>query len=341
VPFILFLLLSILAPARAEEFAGEPFLEGASVADNGTSGAIPSRLHTATQFLDFPADFGEAKTFRLEAATLPLFGDLAQSWNGAAAYTLDSTTALSLFAKLETTPDIESRPLLRGTHEDRLNDPGFRPLPCDGCALFTDNLYMGALNLMRAFHADFPRVDIASRRIPMEIAIGITAKYYLEELAGPQDGDFFLSNLNLDAGAGLKLLWGWDPVSHRSDRDIKIQFSGLELLPTRQQSDIGGQLSYEDMSYRWRMSADWEEGFPSWASTLTLGFTQKSEGGRFPAFGAEWDFRDLIYVRAGRDDDFLSAGMSLNWRWFSVHYAFRRHDLGNTWYQVSGQVAWP
>jgi hypothetical protein len=341
VPFILLLLLSLLAPARAEEFAGEPFHEGVSVADNGTSGAVPSRLHTATQFLDFPADFGEAKTFRLEAATLPLFGDLAQSWNGAAAYTLDSATALSLFAKLETTPDIESRPLLKGTHEDRLNDPGFRPLPCDGCALFTDNLYMGALNLMRVFHSDFPRVDIASREIPMEIAIGITAKYYLEELVGPQDGDFFLSNLNLDAGAGLKLLWGWDPASHQSDRDIKIQFSGLELLPTRQQSDIGGQLSYEGMSYRWRMSADWEEGFPSLASTLTVGFTQKSEGGRFPACGAEWDYRDLVYVRAGRDDDFLSAGMSLNWRWFSVHYAFRRHDLGNTWYQVSGQVAWP
>lgn len=340
-PIFLILFFLCLIPATAEEFAGEPFLEGASVADNGTSGAIPSRLHTATQFLDFPADFGDAKTFRLEAATLPLFGDLAQSWNGAASYTLDSATSLSLFAKLETTPDIESRPLLEGSHEDRLNDPGFRPLPCDGCALFTDNLYVGAINLMRVFHTDFPRIDIASRQIPMELGIGVTAKYYLEELVGPQDGDFFISNLNLDAGASVKFLWGWDPVSRQSDRDVKIQFSGLELLPTRQQSDNAGQLSYEPMNYRWRMSADWEEGFPSFSSTLTAGFTQKSEGGSIPAFGAEWDYRDLIYVRAGRDDDFLSAGMSLAWRWFSVHYAFRRHDLGNTWYQVSGQVSLP
>lgn len=329
------------ASASAEEFAGEPFLEGSSVADNGTSAAIPSRFRTATQFLDFPGDFGAASTVRLEVATLPLFDNLAQSWNGAASYTLDSATSLSLFAKLETTPDIESRPLLQGSREDRLNDPGFRPLPCDGCAMFTDNLYLGALNLMRVFRADFPRIDIASRQIPMEIGFGLTAKYYLEELAGPQDGDFFLSNLNLDAGVGLKLLWGWDPVAKTSDRDIKIQFSGLELLPTRQQSDIGGQLSYESMTYRWRMSADWEEGMPSLGSVLTIGFTQKSEGGSLPALGAEWDYRDLIYVRAGRDDDFLSAGMSLAWRWFSVHYAFRRHELGNTWYQVSGQIAWP
>ncbi len=338
-PFIFLVLF--LAAAGAEEFAGEPFLEGSSVADNGTSGAIPSRLRTATQFLDFPGDFGDAKSFRLEMATLPLFGDLAQSWSGAAAYTLDANTSLSLFAKLETTPDIESRPLLRGSREDRLNDPGFRPVPCEGCATFTDDLYVGALNLIRAFRFDFPRLDIASRQIPMEVGIGLTAKYYLEEFSGPQDGEVFLSNLNLDAGAGLKLFWGWDPIAKRSDRDIKIMFSGLEVLPTRQQSDIGGRISYEPMAYRWRMSAAWEEGLPSWSSTVTAGFTQKSEGGRWPAFGAEWDFRELLYLRAGRDDDFLSAGISLAWRWFSVHYAFRRHELGNTWYQVSGQLAWP
>jgi hypothetical protein len=207
--------------------------------------------------------------------------------------------------------------------------------------MFTDNLYMADLNLMRVFRADFPRMDIASREIPMEFGIGVTAKYYLEELVGPQDGDFFLSNLNLDAGASLKLFWGWDPIAKVSDRDIKIQFSGLELLPTRQQSDIAGQIGYEKLSYRWRMSADWEEGFPAWASTLILGFTQKSEGGSIPAFGAEWDYKDLLFVRAGRDDDFLSAGMSVAWKWISVNYAFRHHDLGNSWYQVSGQVTWP
>jgi hypothetical protein len=117
--------------------------------------------------------------------------------------------------------------------------------------------------------------------------------------------------------------------------------TGLELVPTRQQSDIGGQISYERMDYRWRISADWAEGFPSLASVFTVGFTSRSEGGSFPAVGAEWDFRDLLYLRAGRDDNYLSAGVSLAWRWLSVHYAFRRHELGNTWYQVSGQVVWP
>jgi hypothetical protein len=341
VPLLPILVLICAAAAAAEEFAGEPFLEGSSVANNGTSSAIPSRLRTATQFLEYPADFGDAKTFRVEMATLPLFGNLAESWNGALAYNLDARTQLSVFGKMEITPDIESRPLLRGSREDRLNDPGFRPAVCDGCNAYSDHLYMAAINLMRVFHAEFPRIDIASREIPMEFGIGVTAKYYLEEIVGPQNGDYFIQNLNLDAGASMKFLWGWDPIARKSDRDIKIQFAGLEVLPTSQTSDIAGQNVYEDMSWRWRMSADWAEGFPEWSSILTVGITQKSEGGSLPAFGAEWDFKDMVFVRAGKDDEFISGGMSLAWRWISVHYALRYHELGTSLYQVSGQVSWP
>lgn len=340
-PVIILSSLLCAAIADAEEFAGEAFLVGTSVANNGTSSAIPSRLRTAMQFLEYPADFGDAKTFRVEMATLPLFGDLAESWNGALAYNLDARTQLSLFAKMEVASDIEGRPLLRGSREDRLNDPGFRPVACSGCGTFTDNLYMGALNLMRVFHAEFPRIDISSREIPMEFGVGVTAKYFLEELVGDQPGDYFIQNLNMDAGASMKFLWGWDPVAKRSDRDIKLQFTGLEVIPTSQQSDIAGVNVYEDMAWRWRLSADWAEGFTEWASILTIGISQKSEGGSLPAFGAEWDFKDMVYVRAGKDDEFLSAGMSLAWRWISVHYALRYHELGTSLYQVSAQVSWP
>ena len=38
--------------------------------------------------------------------------------------------------------------------------------------------------------------------------------------------------MNMDAGAAIKFLWGYDPVTKNSDRDIKIQFSGFEILPT-------------------------------------------------------------------------------------------------------------
>ncbi|MDB5106209.1 MAG: hypothetical protein JWP91_3898 [Fibrobacteres bacterium] len=333
-----FILLALIG-AESEDFTGEQYLLGSSVADNGSSAALPSRIYTATQFLDFPGDFGDAKTFRLEMASLPMFGDLSQTWDGAFGYALDPRTHMSVFGQIVTTPDISELPLLRGSREDRLNDPGFRPVACNGCAQMTDAVYLVALNFTRKYDMEFPRLDISSRPIPIQLSGGLTAKYYWEELFG---ADYYeAQNLNLDAGLCMKFLWGYNPVTKSSDRNIKIQFSGFEILPTSQQSEFGGVQVYERMDYRWRMSADWEEGFPDLASTLSAGFTQRSEGGAIPGFGVEWDLKDMLYVRAGLDDDYISAGASIAWRWISVHYAFRYHELGTSLYQVSGQVQWP
>lgn len=336
-PLLIVLFLLVLS-ASAEEFSGEPYLLQSSVADNGTSATIPSRLFTATQFLDYPGDFGSPKILRLEMASLPLFGDLSQTWDGALGYALDSRTQMSVFGQIVSTPDIPVLPLLRGSYQDRLNDPGFRPAPCEECRQLKDVVYLVALNFMRKYDLEFPRLDISSRPIPIQFSAGLTAKYYWEELEGD---DYTSQNLNLDAGLSMKFLWGFDPVTKLSDRNIKIQFSGFELLPTKQQSEFGGVQVYEDMDYRWRMSLSWEEGFPDLSSTVSAGFSQKSEGGTYPGFGAEWDLKEMLFLRAGMDQDYISAGASVAYRWVSVHYAFRYHELGTSLYQVSAQVELP
>jgi hypothetical protein len=338
VPLLILIILLASTLARGEDYSGEAYLLGSSVADNGTSGALPSRLYTATQFLDFPGDFGNAKTLRLELADLPIFGGLSQSWDGAVGYSLDAETHLSLFGQLVSTPDIPVLPLLRGSREDRLNDPGFRPQACDGCYQMRDMVYLVSANIMRKYDTEFPRFDALNRPIPIQFSVGLTAKYFYEELEG---GDYIAQNMNLDAGACLKFFWGYDPTNGISDRDIKIQFSGFEILPTRQQSEFSGVQVYEKMDYRWRMSADWEEALPDLASTVSAGFSQKSEGGNYPAVGVEWDLKEMLFLRAGMDQDFVSAGASLAWRWASVHYAFRYHALASSLYQVSCQVEVP
>lgn len=335
---LLFIALILIAspPLRGEEFTGEAYRIAASVADNGTSGALPSRYHTATQYLDFPGDMGPKRLFRLELATLPAFADLSQNVSGALAYSLDDRTRINLFAGMVATPEITVLPILRGTPEDRINDPLLRPRPCDGgCPELRDVVYQANLNLMRKYTGYFPRLDISSRPIPLEFSAGITTKYYYEELEG---GGYEAQNLNLDLGACIKFLWGYDPVTRKSDRDIKLQFSGFELLPTRQKANLGGYEVYERMDWRWSYSLSWEEGIPSLQSVLNLGVTQKKEGGRWPALGAEWDFRGILFLRAGWDREYLSAGASAAYRLASVHYAFRHHDLGNSVYQVSLQV---
>lgn len=332
------LLLPIL-PARGEEFTGEAYRIGTSVADNGSSGALPSRIHTATQYLDFPGDFGDRRLFRFEMATLPAFADLSQTLNGALGWSLDSLTRINAFAGMITTPDIAVLPVLPGTSQDRINDPSLRPVPCeDACNYLKDVVYQANLNLMRKYNGFFPRLDIASRPIPLEMSMGVTTKYYYEELEG---GGYEAQNLNLDLGAAIKFSWGYDPVSQASDRDIKLQVSGFEVLPTRQKASVNGFEVYERMGRRWAFSVAWEEGLPSLQSFLSLGLTQRSESGAWPAMGMEWDYRRMLFVRAGWDQEYLSAGASAAWRMLSFHYAFRHHELGTSLYQVSMQVEWP
>ena len=335
---LLALLLLIAHECRSEEFAGEPYLLGSSVATNGSSGALPSRMNTVTQYLDFPGDLGPARLFRLEMATLPAFASLSQAFNGALAYSLDANTQVIFYTGMVTTPDITMLPILPGTVEGRINDPRLRPSDCPECTVMKDVVYHANLNFMRKYSSFVPRTDISNRPIPIEFSVGATSKYYYEEL---EAGDYEAQNLNLDLGACVKFLWGYNPVTHLSDRDIKIQLGGFELLPTKQKSTFSQATVYEAMERRWHLSASWEEGLPAWGSTLALGVTQKSESGRWPSLGAEWDLRGLLCLRAGWDQEFLSAGSSLAYRWFSVHYAFRHHELGTSLYQVSAQVQWP
>jgi hypothetical protein len=309
-----------------------------SVAGNGSSNTVPSRFHTATQYLDFPGDFGDSKIFRLEGATLPSFSDLSQNVSGALNYALDSNTRLNVFAGIIMTEDIVRLPILRGTTQDRINNPGLRPAnPCTGCGL-VDAVYQGNIGFMRKYSGHLPRLDIGSRPIPMEASAGVTTKYYYEEL---WDGEYEAQNLNLDFGASLKLSWGYDPISRASDRDLKFQISGFEILPTKQRGAVGGFEVSERLESRWRVTFSWEEGLPSLGSFLTLAATQRSEGGKWPGLGAEWDLRRQLFVRAGWDGEFLSAGASVAWKMLSVHYAFRHHELGTSLYQVSAQVEWP
>src|SRR5690606_18221096 len=122
---------------------------------------VSSRFHTATRYLDFPGDFGDGRLFLLEMATMPLFSGLSEAWDGALAYGLDSRTQISAFGQIVATPDIQSLPLLRGSRQDRLNDPAFRPSACDGCNLMRDMVYLANVNFMRKYDGEFPRLDIS------------------------------------------------------------------------------------------------------------------------------------------------------------------------------------
>jgi hypothetical protein len=52
-------------------------------------------------------------------------------------------------------------------------------------------------------------------------------------------------------------------------------------------------------------------------------------------FGAEYFFRDLLFLRGGLFNGGYSAGVGFKYRWIGVDYAFRGHELSNTPYRLS------
>ena len=321
----------------AEKYAGEIYLIGNSVANNGSSNAIPAQLYSPSQYLEFPADISPHKIYGGEIATLPTFASLSQIYNASIAFTLDPNSQVNAFYGIVATPDILERPLLQGTKEERLNNPTLRPGTCEGCNSFRDMVYLTNLNFMHQYNFLLPRSDISYMPIPIQFNIGATSKYFYEELEG---GDYIAQNLNLDAGLCLKVFWGYNPINKSSDRNLKLQLNGFELLPTNQRSAFSEAKVDEPIDLRWHLAFSWEEFLPEWQSRLTVGLNQKPEIGKLPAIGLEWGFRDMLFLRAGKDAQSLSAGASFAYRFIALHYAFIHQDLNNTLYQVSLQMHW-
>ncbi len=335
----LFLLACSPAKVWAVEFAGDVFLIGQSVAVNGSAGALPTQPFSPSQHMVFPSEQPRERLHAFEVNALPLFGSLSRAYNAAATVSLDSQSQISAYYSILADDGIQLRPLLRGTREERMNDPSLRPTNCSDCGTFLTNMVTSTgLNFARSYTLLLPRSQISHRPIPLQLSVGGTAKYFIEDL---WDGDYTAQNLNLDAGVGLNFFWDYHPVTRLSSRNIKFILSAFELLPTAQIEDFGGARIREAIDTRWHYTFIWEEDFPWLESRLALSAQQRTEGGRWPGMGAEWNFRNSLFVRGGFRSGFFNAGASLSYRLVSVHYAFIHHELATTLYQVSLQVRWP
>ncbi len=319
----------------ATDFAQEAFLVPHGVAANGSALMAPPLIGAPMNFLDWPAGSQARGIASIEASTQPLFDGLSRAILGAGQYQYDGKTRLFAMTGIIGTDNIPVRPLLAGSHEERLNRPELRPDECQSCSTLRDQVYLGALNAQRAFQGEMPRSGISSQPIPLTLWTGLTTKYFWEELEG--DG-YTAQALNLDGGVALSIALSYDPVAHQSSRDLTLSISGFELLPTPQRSEIEGLVKDEIAQRRWHVGMQWRESWPKWNSTTAVGLLQRSEFGRWPGFAVEWDLNHAAYLRFGYDGFTLATGVSINWHWISVHYALQKQDLGTTWYQVSLQL---
>ena len=242
--------LALFIGANASRFAQENFLVTRSPTLSGNARNITPISYSPLSFLERPAGSGGDGAFSIEAANVPLFDNLSQGIVAAGHYALDSRHTLRAMTGIVTTNDIPVRPLLSGTYDQRQGDPNLRPSDCSDCAELRDRVYYGAFNIERLFKGNLPRSGIENRPIPAKLSTGVTAKYYWEELEG---GDYIAQALNLDLGVVLEIASGFNPVSKKSERDLRFGFYGYEVLPTSQRSTIDNFVLEEKSEARWHI----------------------------------------------------------------------------------------
>lgn len=80
----------------------------------------------------------------------------------------------------------------------------------------------------------------------------------------------------------------------------------------------------------YKFGAAYQQPISLLRSTVTLSAENSSESYQQGRFGGEFRYRNLIALRAGREQEKLTMGAGLAiWR-FGLDYAYNSHDLGNT-----------
>ncbi len=314
----------------SEEYAGEIYLIGYNVPANGLGRTIPSTIYSPSQFVDFPAIPGNSDN-SIEVAAIPQFGSLGSLFLGSVLFSLDSLSQIGLAAAMGIVDGIISNPAPNYTQEERYNDPDKRLQACPTCPQNRNADYLIFVNFQRSYNGELPRIDFTSRPIPICFTWGTTVKYFKEELEGQ---DYIAQNLNMDMGASLKLDWGYNPAINKSSRAFSLDLNGFELLQTSQAS----KYAREKIASRFYMGLYWQENLEKYRSKFTLGIRQKPGWGRLPGIGMEWNYANLLAVRAGAQTGFITGGIGFNYHIFNLHYSLSYHELSYTLNQISLQL---
>jgi hypothetical protein len=101
--------------------------------------------------------------------------------------------------------------------------------------------------------------------------------------------------------------------------------------------------NYEDPGERIRLfGLAYRHLVPSLQSraTLTLDLVRRNNE-QVQRFGAEYAYREILFLRAGRLEGGFSAGVGVRWRWLRVDYSYRYDDFASTPYRISLNLTRP
>jgi len=213
-------------------------------------------------------------------------------------------------------------PALRGTPDERRQDPQMRP---DGepDGYFGDEEYAGYLTVAKAIGYEFGK-DIRYVSIPILICLGGNLKYIYQNLM-----DRTATGIGVDFGTIFRL---------KLDEIFSRPYLGTLSLGLSVIDVAGTKITWNTTSKRadeipgnFRYGASYRHSVPSLRGEVTVSFQGDTKYKHGLSFGGEYVLLKRVAMRAGYTGSDLTLGAGVSGPYHStLDYAFMKHQIDNT-----------
>lgn len=287
-----------------------------------------------------PARICLVRSRQIQIEYTPLWDLGDDLMNGAVLVPVDSTLAVGLgYSRFEINGIPWYDDLAGASAEERYNDMSKRSTGQSpgGFGAAYDLLLF---SLAKSWSTRIAQDVFYKLTIPLTVSGGLSLKFFRqsfsfpEELASPYEGH--ATDIDLGFSAGFVL--DKDLAAGKASKVLTIAYALKNLFradvaynTTEDYRDTGERVRYLGFAYQHAVSR-LRGGF-----NLSMDFV-RSYDDQIQRFGAEYYFRDLLFVRAGIHEGGYSAGMGVQWRRLGVDYSFRAHEFADTPYRLTLSV---
>ncbi|MFH0921300.1 MAG: hypothetical protein V1913_13185 [Fibrobacterota bacterium] len=316
--------------ARADAMGGTGCAAPADAFAPFYNPAGPALLKDWQAAFEYAPLWDQGDNFTSFAAVLPLPQNRLAM---AASYSRFQTGDIPYFGELEGGDDVEAR-----NNNIALRSSGV-PL-----GAFTASSDLLSLSLAKWTTRELSQEVFYKLTVPVTLSAGGAFKFYRQNFAfDPALGqpDYEGHALDIDLG-GL--------LAFTLDKDLNTglptkSFSAGMTLKNALRSSVAYNSSrnYEDPGERIRLLGfAYTHALPAFSSraVLTLDLVRRADE-QVQRFGAEYAFRELLFLRAGYLDHGTTAGVGIQWRFVRVDYSYRYHELSSTPYRISLNIRRP
>jgi hypothetical protein len=320
------LLLLFLQPpgASAGKYAAEFLSEGIGARALAMGGAYVAVANDATANYWNPAGLPFVGGPEIGFSHVTMFDQLANYDALTLSVPVGHSIGLGLTWIRLGVDDIPRYDALLGTSSDRIGQahPEWRS---DGQAegVFSDTEQAYVFSIAKRFDFDlFLGGGLTPLMLPVEFSLGASGKYISQSL-----DDHSATGQGFDMGTLLRVgLTSEAPEA--SARFISLGFA-MQNVGTKLTWDTEGDHE-DDVARNMRIGLAFTQSFHSLSSVVTLAAQLDDRYDQDFRYGAEYAFRDMVFLRGGADVDDFTAGAGLKFYMVRLDYAFVGYELGNT-----------